>query len=151
MILDKLENLNLYANLNSNFKKAFEFLNNNDIKNLKDGKYEIDSDNVFAFVQSYVTKEDKEKKWESHEKYIDVQFIVKGEETIVWSPIDQLTVEEEYSKEKDVTFYKDGVYSSRINLKDNYYCILFPEDGHKPGCIFGKPENIKKIVLKIKL
>lgn len=151
MILDKLENQNLYTNINSNFRKAFDFLNNKDIANLKDGRYEIDSDNVYASVQSYITKEDKCKKWESHEKYVDIQYIVKGGETILWSPIDQLSIEEEYSKEKDITFYKEGNYSSRINLKDNYYCIFFPGDAHKPGCIFDKVINIKKIVIKIKL
>ncbi len=151
MILDKLENQNLYTNINSNFRKAFDFLNNKDTANLKDGKYEIDSDNVYASVQSYITKDEKEKKWESHKQYIDIQYIVKGEESIIWSPIDQLTVAEEYSKEKDVIFYKQGNHSSRINLKDNYFCMFFPEDGHKPGCVFEKPENIKKIVIKIKL
>ncbi|WP_026881530.1 YhcH/YjgK/YiaL family protein [Clostridium akagii] len=151
MILDKLENQNLYTNINSNIKKAFEFLNNNDIKNLKDGKYEIDSDNVFALVQSYITKQDKENKWESHEKYIDIQYIVNGEETIVWSPTNQLAVDQEYSKEKDITFYKEANHFSKINLKNDYYCIFFPRDAHKPGCIFDKPMNIKKVVIKIKL
>ena len=59
MILDKLENQNLYVNTNSNLKKAFEFLLNNNIEELADGKYEIDSNNVFAFVQSYTTKDEE--------------------------------------------------------------------------------------------
>jgi len=151
MILDKLENCNLYVNTNSNLKKAFEFLSNNKLEELTDGKYEIDSTDVFALVQSYATKKEADNKLESHEKYIDIQYVVKGAETIVWAPINQLTVSEEYSEERDVTFYKDSSYGSKLNLRDNYFCILFPEDGHKPGCIFDKTMNIKKIVIKIKL
>jgi YhcH/YjgK/YiaL family protein len=151
MILDKLENYNLYVNTNSNLKKAFEFLSNNKLEELTDGKYEIDSTDVFALVQSYTTTKEDDNKLESHEKYIDIQYVVKGDETIVWAPIDQLIVSEEYSEERDVTFYKDSNYGSKLNLRDNYFCILFPEDGHKPGCIFDKKMNIKKIVIKIKL
>ncbi|AAK78812.1 YhcH/YjgK/YiaL family protein [Clostridium acetobutylicum] len=151
MIVDKLENASLYVNMNKEMERAFEFLKNTDIQKLSDGKYEIDSDNVYASVQSYETKDKSEKKFESHEKYIDIQYIVKGKEFIEWSPIQNLSVEEAYSDEKDVIFYKDGKLSSKINLEDNYFCIFFPNDGHKPGCTFDKPMNIKKVVLKIKI
>jgi len=56
MILDKLENKDLYLNINSRLKKAFEFLENPNLEKLEDGKYEIDSDNIYAFVQSYSTR-----------------------------------------------------------------------------------------------
>jgi len=150
MILDKLENQNLYVNVNSKLKKAFEFLSKNNLDQLIDGRYEIDSDNVYALVQSYTTNKEDNNKWESHQKYIDIQYIVKGNETIIWAPIDQLTIVEEYSEERDVTFYKESIYSSKLNLKDNCFCIFFPEDGHKPCCIFDEPMKIKKIVVKIK-
>jgi YhcH/YjgK/YiaL family protein len=151
MILDKLENQNLYVNTHSNLKKAFDFLLNNNLEELADGKYEIDSNNVFALVQSYTTKQEDNNKWESHQKYIDIQYIFKGNETILWTPVEELDIEEDYSEERDVAFYKNGSHFTKLNLKDNYFCILFPEDGHKPGCIFDEPTKIKKVVLKIKL
>jgi YhcH/YjgK/YiaL family protein len=151
MILDKLQNKDLYLNINRNLKKAFEFLENPDLENLEDGKYEIDSDNVYAFVQSYSTREPEENKWESHERYMDIQYIVDGDEAILWSPIEQLIVEEEYIAEKDATFYKGNSYCTVLNLKKNYFCLLFPEDGHKPCCIFDTSSQIKKVVVKIKI
>lgn len=151
MIIDKLENKNLYININSNFKKAFEFLSNNKLEQLTDGKYEIDSNNVYALVQSYTTKAEECNKWESHQKYIDIQYIVNGDETILWSPVELLAVQEEYSVERDVTFYEESNYSTRLNLKDTYFGIFFPGDGHKPGCIFNKQMKMKKVVVKIKL
>lgn len=151
MILDKLQNKDLYLNVNDNLKKAFEFLENSNLEKLEDGKYEIDSDNVYAFVQSYTTRNLQENKWESHERYLDIQYIVDGYEAILWVPIEELIVEEEYSTEKDATFYKDNSYYTTLNLKKNYFCLLFPEDGHKPCCIFDTPSQIKKIVVKVKL
>ncbi|MCR3761285.1 YhcH/YjgK/YiaL family protein [Clostridium felsineum] len=151
MIVDKLENADLYVNVNSRLKKAFEFLKDNDIQKLSDGKYEIDGDNIYASVQSYVTQNEAEKRFESHEKYIDIQYISKGQEFIAWSPIENLTVEEAYSKEKDVAFYKDGTFSSKINLDEDYFCIFFPKDAHKPGCTLDKTSQIKKVVVKIKI
>ena len=151
MILDKLQNKDLYLNINDNLKKAFEFLENPNLGTLEDGKYEIDSDNVFALVQSYSPRNPENNRWESHESYLDIQYIVHGDETILWAPIEQLIVEEEYSTEKDATFYKDNSYCTSLNLEKNYFCLLFPEDGHKPGCIFHTTSQIKKVVVKIKI
>src|SRR5471030_2798555 len=98
MILDKLENYKLYINQNNKIEKAFKFLMDNNLEEFEDGKYELDSDNVYALVQSYTTKNIKDTKMESHEKYIDIKYIVKGEETIIWSPTNELIIEEEYSE-----------------------------------------------------
>ena len=50
MILDNLENLSSYFLLNSDFKKAFDFLSRPDLKDLLPGKYEIDGEHVFAII-----------------------------------------------------------------------------------------------------
>lgn len=150
MILDKIENSEQYFCLNSNLEKAFKFLTDNNLKELADGRYEIDSDNVFALVQSYTTKDCKENKWESHEKYIDIQYIASGEETIVWTPVKELTISESFLEERDVVFYNETDHSSKLNLKEGYFGIFLPEDGHKPCCISNKPMEIKKVVVKVK-
>ena len=52
MIFDRLNNAKQYFKLDENLKKGFEFLLNNDLKSLKEGKYEISGDKIFANVQS---------------------------------------------------------------------------------------------------
>lgn len=151
MIVDKLENAGLYMDINSGFEKAFKFLKDNDLEKLEDGKYEIDSDKVFASVQTYVTKDEKDKKFESHKNYIDIQYIVKGKEFMGWTPLDKLSIKGAYSKEKDIAFYDDCQFYSKINVEDKSYCIFFPTDAHKPGCTFDKPTEIKKVVVKVKV
>jgi biofilm protein TabA len=151
MILDKIENSEQYLCLNSNLEKAFKFLMDNNFKELADGRYEIDSDNVYALVQSYPTKDCKENKWESHQKYIDIQYIASGEETIVWTPIKELIINENFLEERDVIFYNEIDHSSELNLKEGYFGIFFPKDAHKPCCISNKPMEIKKVVVKVKV
>ena len=48
MILDELENANRYLPLHKGFENAFEFLLRPDLKELGEGKYEIDGRRVFA-------------------------------------------------------------------------------------------------------
>ena len=47
MIFDRLNNSKQYEILGEKFKAGFDFLKNNDLKTLKDGKYTI-NDDVFA-------------------------------------------------------------------------------------------------------
>ena len=46
MILDKIENSLKYECIHLRFAIAFEFIRNTDISRLKDGKYEIENDNI---------------------------------------------------------------------------------------------------------
>ena len=41
MILDSLQNAAKYYGLHPNFKKAFDYVNQNDIANLEEGAFEI--------------------------------------------------------------------------------------------------------------
>ena len=80
MIKDKLLNSSAYYNLSERIKIGLFWLENTDLKNIADGKYLIDGDNVYASVQTYDTKDDV--KYESHRRYIDIQYMIDGEEKI---------------------------------------------------------------------
>lgn len=152
MILDKIQNKKSYANLNDKFQKAFKFLTENNLEELAVGKYEIDGNDVYAMVQAYTTKMDEEIKWETHKKYIDIQYVVKGTEVVGWMPMDELTESEAYSEEKDITFYGETSKWTKLVLNSGVYAIFFPEDAHKPCCTYDKKvEEVKKVVVKIKL
>ena len=117
--------------------------------NLHEGRYEIDGDNVFAFIQEYTSKE--ESSFEAHKKYIDIQFIVKGTEVIYASDLDKLSVKTAYSEQKDIIFLNDYEKATKVILTDGEYGIFFPWDAHKPGlCLDGNPDTVKKIVVKVK-
>ena len=79
------------------------------------GKYEIDGKDVYASVVEYTTIPWEEAKFEAHENYTDIQYMIKGTELMSYAPIDQLTVKTPYNPDKDVIFYTNDVPGSRLS------------------------------------
>lgn len=111
------------------FEKAFDFLKN--AKKLEAGKYPIDGDKLFAIVQENVPKKPDEAKFEAHEKYIDIQYIISGKERIDFSPLEDMSVLTPYNPEKDVVFLSGEARSSLI-LKGRRFCRFLPRGRTPP-------------------
>ena len=80
MIKDKLTNADTYYGISERLKQGFEWLKNNDLLNIPDGRYLIDGEKIFANVQSYITKDDAP--YEAHRRYADIQYMIKGLEKV---------------------------------------------------------------------
>lgn len=148
MIVDKIENSELYESLHPRFAKAFAFISKTDFSKLDDGKYEIENDNIFAIVQEYNTKDKKEAKLEAHRKYIDIQYIHSGIELIgVAAFKDQIPTTDD--TEKDLAFYEGD--ASFIKLEAGMFAIFFPDDLHMPGIKLTQSAKVKKVVVKVRM
>lgn len=148
MVIDKIENYQLYAGLSERIAKAFAYINTTDLENTKVGKYEIEGDKVFALVQEYNTKNLEDCKLESHFEHIDIQHVISGTELMGTSTLkDQVphTVKEE----KDVAFYQNE--STQFELTQGMFAILFPDDLHCPCIKNGENSKVKKLVIKIRI
>lgn len=150
MVIDSLENAKIYEALHANFNKAFQFIREFHQNEKEDGRYDIDGNQVYALVQSYTTVPPDQCKWETHDEYIDIQYIVRGKEVIGYAPRKALMSGTGYNSEKDITFYENQP-GMDICLTDGMYAILYPWDGHKPKCMHGGPSAVKKIVVKVKI
>ena len=148
MIIDKLENVGNYRGFSDKLRTGFDFLLNTKFDQLDDGKYPIDGNSVFAMLSKYVTQKETKFIFEAHKKYIDIQCIVSGKETIYWSHIENLVRNGEYSEQDDIIFF-DGEVQTALPMRKNYFAIFFPQDAHKPCCILGQPEEVKKVVVKV--
>ena len=104
MIFDQAKNLDFYRNLGieGRYAKAVDWLKSQDLASLENGKYEIDGKMVYANVMSYTTIPWEEAKFEAHENYTDIQYIIEGQETMTYAPVEDLTVKTPYNPEKDV-------------------------------------------------
>lgn len=149
MILDSLKNCEKYYPLHSDFIKAFAFIKEYKQNPKEIGKYEIDGDNVYALVMDCELKD--EGRLETHKKYIDIQYIFEGTEIMVYANLDNMTVNEDLSEEKDVIFYNKTEKSSILKFYTDDFAIYFPEDGHEPCITNNGAKTIKKIVVKVKL
>ena len=146
MIVDVLKNKELYYGVHDRFKAAFEFIEKAVEENYEIGKYEIDGKNIYAMVQEYDTKENGN--WECHIKYIDIQFIVSGNEIIGWNNISLIPEGVSYNEEKDCSLFQMDS-GTDVVMSDNMYCVLFPQDLHQPGMKYNTVGKVRKIVVKI--
>lgn len=150
MIFDTITNARRYEMINPGFKKAFAYLAQFD-PTTPDGRHDIDGDRVFALVQSYQTAEPSSKHFETHQRYIDVQYVVDGEELIPCIPSSRLATAQSYDEARDLLLYTDcspdSVAASEFGPGD--FAIYFPEDAHKPGCIRKQASSVRKIVIKV--
>ena len=86
---------------------------------------------------------------EAHEKFIDVQMVLAGEEKIYVTAKAPLTVTEPYHAEKDIAFYA-WEHAEAVTYAAGEAVVLYPEEAHLPGRAAGEPMTIKKAVLKLK-
>ena len=131
---------------------AYQFLTQNILSNLEDGRYELPN-GIYINIESYATKAIFQSIYESHRRYIDIQYIISGREYISVAPIDTLSIHKKYSSEQDVTIYQNNIAGTNFLLSKGNALMLFPSDGHMP-CLRvdeARPENVKKAVLKIPL
>ena len=148
MIFDRLENKACYTNAHPLLAKAFEFLEEYNKNPLAAGNYEIVGTDLFAKVLHYETK--PEGKYETHRKYIDIQYMVEGSERVYYRDTkDDMIHRDEYNEVKDVIFYQDSTEDFEFVLTPGRFAIFFPEDVHKPSISVNQPEAVKKIVLKV--
>jgi YhcH/YjgK/YiaL family protein len=145
MIFDRIENINNYKGLGRVYT-ALEFMAKTDFTKMPVGKYQLDGDNIYYMVQSYDTNPDKTIA-EAHKKYIDIQYIVKGEEIIAVAPIQGNKKLTEAKEEKDVYFYECD--TKPVVLNDGDFMVLYPSDLHLPGKAVEEPCEVLKVVFKV--
>jgi YhcH/YjgK/YiaL family protein len=152
MIATDLMHIERQVLLTPTLVKAIEFLRRPDLAALSVGRVEIDGDRVFALPQRYETAPAETPRFEYHRKYIDIQFIVEGEEVIGWAPSGQMKITEPYDREKDVTFGTvppDAM--TPVRLRAGQLAVLYPEDAHAPRLAAGAPAKVCKIVVKVEV
>ncbi len=147
MIFDRIENINNYKNL-GNVYTGLKFLAETDFAKIPVGKYELDGKNIYYMVQSYETKPDKTIS-EAHKKYIDIQYIVKGEEVIAVAPIQTEKTLTDFNEEKDVWHYECA--TQPLVLKEGDFMVLYPSDLHLPGKAVDEPCEVLKVVVKVRV
>lgn len=149
MILDKIENAERYKGINELLYEGLKFLAENDFKETETGKFYLKDDLLYAMVNEYETKSENECKLESHKKYIDIQFIVIGEENIGHITYKGQVPTVPYNSEKDITFFDGEV--NMLTLREGMFAIFYPDDLHQPGIEVEKKAMVKKVVVKVRV
>ncbi|MCW8802970.1 MAG: YhcH/YjgK/YiaL family protein [Ignavibacteriaceae bacterium] len=149
MIIDKIENAKIYYDLSDRIKKSFDYITQTDLKELQPGKYEIEGENIFALISEYETKTKSEGKLEAHRKYIDVQYVISGEELMGSAPLVNQKILELYKEGNDIIFFTGDKSFTKVSA--GMFVIFFPEDVHMPGICVENKTRVKKLVIKVKV
>jgi YhcH/YjgK/YiaL family protein len=131
-------------------REALLRLERTDLKPLAPGKYEWDGDRMFLLIQEMETAPKADKKLESHVRYIDIQYLIEGEEVIGYArqSADHIVCHDELET-KDFALYEDPEEEMDLLLKPGTFAVFFPADLHRPGVVRSVPGKIKKAVVKI--
>ncbi|MBQ9572792.1 MAG: YhcH/YjgK/YiaL family protein [Acidaminococcaceae bacterium] len=130
---------------------ALQYIAETDFTNVENGEYPLDGDKVFARVNRYTTEPKDSKKPESHNAYIDVQYLGEGTEKIYYTAkSDRHKVIEDYAEERDLLFYEDAKEKDCVTLGDGAFAIFFPWELHRPGChAIQEGCAVQKVVVKV--
>ncbi len=151
MIADKIKRMESYPELRDSAKLIKDFIGKVKEENLPDGKYELQGEDLFALVQRYETREKKTSRMESHRKYIDLQYMLSGEEMFYCAFAEDLTIAEDKFEQNDIGFFEPCNEEIGIHLKEDMFVYLLPSDAHMPCCQIEGAKAVEKIVFKIKL
>lgn len=132
--------------------KGLEYLTKTDLAVLPKGKYEIEGKDIYVAINEYETQPREVRRAEAHVDYLDIQYIISGQEMVAYS---LLTANNEVLADEmaadDVIFYKTVQQETELVMTEGMYAIFFPWDVHRPNCILNKADNVKKAVVKIKM
>lgn len=146
MIVDTLKNAEAHAGLHPGFARAFEFLRALPPDGLPHGRHEIEGSRVFALAAEDQGRGMEGARLEAHRKYVDIQFVVAGQERIGWRKLEECReVAEPYHEERDIGFFRDAP-ASWVVVPPGSFAIFFPEDAHAPLAGRGP---VRKVVVKV--
>ncbi|MFD1628412.1 YhcH/YjgK/YiaL family protein [Pseudopedobacter beijingensis] len=138
-----------YQKYPERWETAFKFLAETNLDTLKYGRYDLSND-VYVNYSKGKTKDLKDCKYERHQQWIDLQYMVEGEEYMGKNAAyNQLKVIQPYNEKKDVALYEyDGKPLALANPQN--YFIFFPTEAHIPTVKVGEIKETRKLVIKIR-
>ena len=90
-----------------------------------DGIYEV---NGFRLsLESPVTEPEEQRKLEGHKQFIDIAFLVQGEEYMGIQPVCYVEKNIESHPDRDLYFFKGRKGETRVHLTPGSFVICFPE------------------------
>jgi YhcH/YjgK/YiaL family protein len=148
MIKDSLANASLYTAVHPRFQQALDWLAAHAGSGMPAGRTEIDGAALVALSQRYDTRPFDCRAFETHEKFIDIQYVVSGCERIVLGDPKSMAAVAPYDAAKDIAFFAGR--GSAETVRAGEFLVIWPHEAHAPGCDPG-PEAaaVHKIVIKV--
>jgi biofilm protein TabA len=149
VIIDQLKQARNYLSLIPRLEQAVAWLEKQDLGTLENGKYAIDGDVIYAIAANVVPKNQNDGQFEAHREYLDMHYICTGSETIAYAPISQLESSQAYDSTNDFEMLHG--HGNTFIIGADQFWIAFPADGHWPLLQTEHQEQVRKVIVKIKI
>ena len=120
-----------------------------DFQRLQDGQQDIDG--VIYKTFSATTALAADRRPETHRDYIDVQYVISGDEWVQFAARKASLPCESVDSQDNYFYSREGLSLHEMSLSDGDYAIFFPWDIHAPLCHQQTPQQVRKIVAKVSL
>lgn len=145
MITASLNDFHRYISLHPLFEKVEKALKAYTFDKPGERIYFV-GDKLFAIQALDNTRSKENALLEAHNRYIDIQVCLEGNETMGWrSRSDCHSPKSDFDTEKDIIFFDDKPLSY-FDVPAGSFAIFFPEDCHAP--LIGEG-MIKKVIFKV--
>jgi biofilm protein TabA len=146
MIFDTLSNAARHVALHPGFTEAFDFLRRPDLATLSSGRHEVDGPSLYASIGRDEGRGRNGARLETHRKYVDIQYVVSGDEVIGWSDLAACQATGlGYDEARDIEFYT-AQSTTWVPVPPGSFAIFFPTDAHAPLAGRGP---VHKVVMKV--
>ncbi len=132
MILDTIHNAERYHAMHPGFKAAFDWLKSRTTgPRLPAGRQDIDGSRLYATVITEGGRGQARARFETHRRYIDIQYVVEGFDLMGWRHLDSTLKGKGFDAAKDLEFYEERP-EWWIPVPSGHFAVFFPEDAHAP-------------------
>ena len=139
------------------WEKVFAWIGARD-PDLPDGIHPIEGDDIYVNQHRYETLPRARCRWESHRRYLDLQFCLEGREIIDVTRRDDLEPDGSYDAEADLLFHRTPFQSAPtivpgsvlpVLMSPGTFTVFTPSDAHRPKVMADRPSPVRKFVVKI--
>ncbi len=142
-----------FADYSLRLQKMLAYCRETDVSDMTEGRYDVfPGEDIVVLINERVTEPKEQRLPEVHRHYVELHYVVSGEEYIGYYPDrNDNEILKDCLEEKDTLYYRENPKAEElmVPLRKEDYAIFFPEDVHRPFCQIGTGGPIKKIVIKI--
>ena len=151
MVIDRLDHAAQYYALGKGIETALRFFTayvdeGHDLP----AKTVLDGDRIFINGVNFTSEAKPQGQLEAHRKYIDVMYVVEGEERFFYKPfaeVKQITMP--YDAQKECALAEIDADAAQHHFCAGHFLIFFPQDGHLASQLWDKPCKVRKFIAKV--
>ena len=151
MVIDTLQHEETYMRLGKGIETALRFFQSyqDDGADLP-AKTILDGENIFVNGVNYTSEAKPRGQLEAHRKYIDVMYVVEGEERFYYKPFSECAhVTMPYSAEKECALAQIDADAAQVRFSAGQFLIFFPQDAHLAAQLWDEPCKVRKFIAKV--